>query len=365
MRFAESVMPRMDQSDHTTILDTLHRYARVDAVHTEDDTLDATFLNGLMQPDPAEVWLRLPIFYHCIPDPVIRPNGALEHAARAFQVGDTAIIKVEDPAHPVVVAIKGELRRCPVAAATFKRLDDGRIFMADTIAGKPWLGNVVFSGLWEWGAGEHVWMAFTEGSKHYWVLDNGAVWHLADPFIDRYPRRPAMEVACVGLLEGVQSFSVIWTGATFRMAVSFLVSEGEVVHEYRSADGVNWVYQAVLFDAHNVYPTKLIGASKVATGSGVWHHWPPRESYFVEYLSREAIPGHPLTYPANYYRLWRIGIWDRWDAYGNLVTERRAWTAYDEGGMAAYYFNLEGDFTLDGASIQDVDLVQIVGNMYL
>jgi len=103
-------MARMDQSDHTKILDSYYRWAKITALYPDDDTADITILDADENPT-SETHSAVPIFYHCDPDVSVRTNGALAGAAAAFAIDDKVIIKFEDGA-PLVIARKDGLRAC-------------------------------------------------------------------------------------------------------------------------------------------------------------------------------------------------------------------------------------------------------------
>lgn len=361
-------MPRLDETDHTAILETKYRYARVEAIDRDHDILTVRLLTGSLQ--PTQTVLQVPAYYHCVPDAVERTNGALEGGSRAFRVDDIAILQVKgNKTEYRAVGIKDQIRGCGRASALFRRKADQApydFFTAKSITGKPWSGNVVFSDFQEWGQADWLWFWVQNGPPCYWVLDGGKVYVCSSPYVEKYPRRTNMEQECSGLPSGIITFSIRRhpSSGTYYMLVSHDHPDGEVVDKYQSSNGTDWSWVATVFSDNYVKNTELYGY-KSTPGSGVWLPWPPRQPYFIEYIDKNEIPGHPSGYYETYIRLWRIGKHTQWDNYGNLIESDYGYTAWaPNDGMAAWYFDFEHYFEVDGEDIQTLDIVQILRSIY-
>jgi hypothetical protein len=369
-------MPVHEQTDHEVIIDTFYRYARIDDVDGLNDLADITILDADGQPT-SETYQRVPIFYHCYPDSALRANGAIEGAARAFTVGDTAIVKFEGGS-PVVMAHKEKLVTCRNPGAVFIRPSTGEIFLAEH-EGTPWDGNFTFKQFFKWGEAKSI--TFTGDGKaqrafrwpwetvdRYWVLDNdGKVYHRSGEEVFFQSRRKNKEALCTGLPSGITDIHVYWYDYWAHMVLSRIDGADEVVDHYKSLNGDTWEFVENLFSGANgsgktwpVHNFKGMGGADL----GIWQQWSEtgiRDRYHMEHFYSQP-QGHPEGYPPEYFRIWRIGVLHPVDAYGNLTLDPVCWTAVaDAAPSVQLTFWFENYFSVEGMDINDLQIIQVWG----
>jgi hypothetical protein len=99
-------MPRYEHENFGDVQDHLFMKGLVTAVYSEDDTVDLTISGG-------QDGSGIPLFYHCEPDSVERGNGAIEEAAKAFNVDDEVIVMCTVDGTPVrVVGLVDGIKEC-------------------------------------------------------------------------------------------------------------------------------------------------------------------------------------------------------------------------------------------------------------
>jgi len=109
-------MARINVADLDKLAAHRYRWARVLEVHSDWDTVDIELLNAQGQPT-GEQWQDVPLFYHCSPDAPLRPNGALEGAAAAFEANCEVIVELDGFQEVKrVVARRDGLKACAEAA---------------------------------------------------------------------------------------------------------------------------------------------------------------------------------------------------------------------------------------------------------
>jgi len=105
-------MARINVADLDKLAAQRYRWARVLEVHSDWDTADIELLDAQGQPT-GEQWQDVPLFYHCTPDAQLRPNGALEGAAAAFEANCEVIVELDGFQEVKrVVARRDGLRTC-------------------------------------------------------------------------------------------------------------------------------------------------------------------------------------------------------------------------------------------------------------
>lgn len=322
----------MDQSDHSTILDTYYRYGRVDAIYSSDDTVDITILDGDGNPT-SERYFAVPVFIHCEPDAEQRANGALKDGSSVFDEADTAVVKFEGGS-PLVVARRDGLAPCHAKhGGSF--ISGGAINLFE-VQGDPYDGDLHFGSPISWGAADHVWFL----GKAYWVLAGGVVKYNADNGWHS-PRNINNEVTCTGLPADINEFSITKPGDDYHMRATR--DDAAYIYEYVSADGINWsAGDAIGFD---LGVTTVAGEPLPLSPAPGWVEF-DTDRFFVEHKHKDE---HEQGYPDNYFRMYRIGIQERWDEYGELNTIERGWTMIaGSESQSAYHFANENDFTMEG-----------------
>lgn len=323
-------MPFRDETDHSTILDTFYRYARVEAVDPTNDLADITILDADDNPT-SEAWTQVPLFYHCDGDAALRPNGALTGAAAAFDPGDKVVVQFMDGS-PLVVGFHNLLKPCAQLTGVFIASGGSSITLYD-VEGDPFLGTLNFTNPRFWGSAFHVWFI----RKEYWALDGGAVKYNAH---GEATRNPADEVSCSGLPTTIGEFNVRKEASTYYLTATF--QDDTVARQYVSTDGKTWTFNSTItFDNG---PTALEGFPTPTAGGG-WFEV-DTDRFFAEHQFRKA---HETGYPSEYFRLYRIGKKTRWDQYGVLNTVIEPWTEIaDATSEIQFTFEIENSFSVDG-----------------
>jgi hypothetical protein len=334
-------MPRLLQDDHTTILDTFHRYARLLAIDTAQDTGTIRLLDGDGN-ETGDPISGVPLYFHCEPSSQIRVNGALEGAAKAFREEDQVVVRIEEGI-PLVLGVRGLLRPCYAPHGVFFQ---GASVTLREMEGKAHLGTLNFKDPIAWGSAQDVWFL---GSM-YWVVDGGAVKYNAAAGWYQ-PRDAGGEVACDGLPGDVTYMGVRVAG---NYAYMTLTREGDdnYLWVYRSLNGVDWTAVTV-YDV-GVRPTGLDGYSKRAVGTG-WIRWGTDRFCLTHHAKTDEGAG----YPQDFLRMYRIGLKTKYTSLGELNTTVEAWTMYaDVNSDIQFYFTQEAAFTVEGGFV-DLQLNQI------
>jgi len=208
------------------------------------------------------------------------------------------------------------------------------------------------------------------GTPRYWALDEGKVYQCYGPIALTGPRAKHLELECEGLPSGVRCFSIVSKSGWYYMLLSRSHTDGEVIDLYKSQNGrTSWQFVENVFDGNYTGYVALVEGSdegfRTTTGTEEWAEWPPRHPYFIEAVTRSSVPGHPTSYPYNYFRIWKIGQRDFYDEYGNVNNVKTGWTAYAyDQGVQVWQFSFEGYFQVDGVDLQELDIVQLVGRFY-
>jgi hypothetical protein len=322
-------MARLDQSDHSTILETYYRYGKLLSINDVADLAAVVILDANDQPT-AEQHLDVPLFYQCEPGLTQRENGAIEGAAKGFRDNDIVVVKFE-AGSPIVLGIRGGLRACYEPRGVFISGGTIRLFKKE---GDPYLGTLNFKDPEVWGSAQHVWFL----AQNYWVLAGGSVkfkantgWYAA--------RDPDGEVACTGIPPTTTEFNVRSYGSEFYMTVT-VEAQDNTLYVYRSANGINWSYYGMAAIA--VGPTQIEGSPVHVSGAG-WVRV-EEDRFFVSRHARS----YEVNYPSNFFRLFRIGIRQRFAADGTLNNTEEAFTMIAGDSEMGLHFDPEHNFTVEG-----------------
>lgn len=241
----------------------------------------------------------------------------------------------QDWTTPKVVGFKGGPKPCPFG--TF--ISGATIYFFD-MEGDPYAGTLAFTNKRTWGTASHVW--FLNGA--YWVLDGGAV--KANFISTLIVRDAGNEQACTGLPAGVTEFNVALVGGTYYLTASV----SDMIKRYSSSDGLAWTHDSD--PAFSGGSSRLTSVSKVVTGAG-WFEM-DSDRYHVEVRDNSGETG----YPGQFFRLYRIGKEQRWDANGEAETTVRAWTMCCDANDPLAEFEEENDFTVEGG-FSGLQLIQV------
>lgn len=104
-------MPLLEQTDHETIVETYFRYAKILSIDPGNDTADIVLVDADEDEIEGATYDDVPLYYHCDPDDIKKPNGAIEGASAAFLSMDIIVVRFEEGV-PVVIARRDGLRTC-------------------------------------------------------------------------------------------------------------------------------------------------------------------------------------------------------------------------------------------------------------
>jgi hypothetical protein len=234
--------------------------------------------------------------------------------------------------------------------ASFIERNGGKVYLFKK-KGDPVLGTLEFYRKLQWGQADHVWFMLKarvpdpEGRLEYWALDGGFVSYNSRAFWTR--RNTNAEYQCTGLPSGVTNYSLWMDGATYHMVVSFVTAGAEEIDHYTSSNGKAWTKDSDVTYSDGVQ--QLVGTAIPAAGGG-WFRYvvadSDRDLFFLEHRVKES---EPASYASEFFRIYRIGIKELWDSYGNQNTGESAWTLTADGtSLVQFTFEDENDFKVEG-----------------